>query len=292
MRPTLDTRTIRKPKSQWAEAWRRLKKDKAAMFGLIVLGLLVIAAIFADLIAPFPYDKQDLGNMFARPSWQHLFGTDNFGRDVLSRVIHGARISLMIGFISVFIGATIGGTLGALAAYYGGKIDIVIMRFVDIMLSMPNLLLAISLSAALGPGLFNAMLAVGISSVPTYARVVRASVMTVKNQEYVEAAHALGVKTKRMLLKHIIPNSLAPVIVQISLGVGGAILVAASLSFIGLGVQPPTPDWGGMLSAGRQFMRNHWHLVTFPGVAIMLTIAALNLLGDGLRDALDPRLRK
>ncbi|MCB7317580.1 ABC transporter permease [Lacrimispora sp. 210928-DFI.3.58] len=281
-----------KKNSQAKEVWKRLKKNKSAMIGLAILVMLTVSAIFANVIAPYPYDEQNLSELLKGPSAAHLFGTDNFGRDIFSRVLYGGRISLIVGLISVAIGCGVGGTLGAMAAYYGGRLDTVIMRIMDVMLAMPNLLLAIALSACLGPGLFNAILAVGISNIPTYARVVRASVMTVKTQEYVEAAHALGVKNRRIILKHIIPNALAPIIVQASLGVAGAILVAASLSFIGLGVQPPTPEWGSMLSAGREYIRNYWHMVTFPGLAIMLTICSLNLLGDGLRDALDPRLKR
>ena len=282
----------KKKRSQLQDIWHRLCKNKGAMGGLVILVIFTLAAIFADFVAPYPYDRQDLSNTFLRPCAEHPLGTDNFGRDILSRIIYGARISLIIGIVSVTIGCLLGGALGAVAAYYGEKVDNIIMRTLDIMHSIPNLLLAISLSATLGPGVFNAMVAIGVTSIPTYARVVRASVMTVTGQEYIEAARALGVKNRRIILRHIIPNSLAPVIVQASLGVAGAIITAAALSFIGLGVQPPTPEWGGMLSAGRQFIRNHWHMVTFPGVAIMLTVGALNLFGDGLRDALDPRLKQ
>jgi peptide/nickel transport system permease protein len=283
---------IIKKNSLAKENLRRFFKNRAAVVGAFILLMLIVSAVFADFVAPYSYEKQDLDNMFALPNIQHLFGTDNFGRDIFSRVIYGGRISLFIGLVSVSIGCLVGGTLGAIAAYYGGKTDIIIMRVLDIWLSIPNLLLAISLSAALGPGIFNAVIAVGITSVPRYARVVRASVMTVKNQEYIEAAHCLGVSNRRIILKHIIPNALAPIIVQASLGVAGAIITTASLSFIGLGVQPPTPEWGGMLSAGRQFIRNHWHVVTFPGLAIMTTVLSINLMGDGLRDALDPRLKR
>jgi len=274
------------------EIWHRFKKNKAAIFGMVTLAFLTFIAIFASVVAPYSYDQQDLSNMLSGPTVEHWFGTDNFGRDILSRVIYGARISLSVGLISVGIGGLIGGALGTIAAFYSGKVDMAIMRFLDIMQAMPSLLFAISVSAVLGPGLFNAMLAIGITSVPQYARIVRASAMTVRGQEFVEAAHALGAKNAHIILKHIIPNSLAPLIVQASLGVGGAILTSASLSFIGLGVQPPTPEWGGMLSAGRAYIRDYWHFVTFPGVAIMITVTALNLMGDGLRDALDPRLKQ
>jgi peptide/nickel transport system permease protein len=282
----------KRKKSQLKEISIRLHRNKAAMFGLLVILLLIIMAIFAPFIAPYNYDEQNLkmANMF--PSREHLMGTDNFGRDILSRIIYGSRISLQVGFIAVGIGVLIGGTLGSLAAYYGGVADNVIMRFIDILLAIPSTLLAISIAAALGPGLTNAMIAVGVGTVPNYARVVRASVLMVKEQEFIEAARCIGVKDHKIILKHIIPNAMAPLIVQATIGVASAILSAAALSFIGLGIQPPTPEWGAMLSAGRAYIRDYWHIVTFPGVTIMLTIFSLNLFGDGLRDALDPRLKR
>lgn len=281
--------TMRK-ESQAKQVLNRISRDKAAMFGLFVLIVMVLASILADVIAPFHYDFQDLNNTFASPSWRHPMGTDNYGRDIFSRILYGSRISLMVGSISVVIGLVVGGLLGIIAAYYGGRRDNIIMRFIDVMLAIPSLLLAIAISASLGPGIFNAMVAVGIGSVPVYARVVRASVLSIKGEEFIEAAHMVGSSDIRIVFKHLLPNSLAPIIVQSTLGVATAILSAASLSFIGLGVQPPTPEWGSMLSAGRPFIRDYWHIVTFPGVTIMLTIFALNLLGDGLRDALDPKL--
>ena len=221
-----------------------------------------------------------------------MLGTDNFGYDILSRLIYGSRVSLIVGFISVGIGLLFGGMLGAVSAFYGGKTDNIVMRCMDIMMSIPDLLLAISIAASMGPGLTNAMIAVGISSIPSYARIVRASVMSTKEQEYIEAAGAIGASDRRIILKHIIPNSFAPVLVQATLGVANAILVTSALSFIGLGIQPPKAEWGAMLAAGRSYIRDFWPIVTFPGIAIMITIIALNLLGDGLRDALDPRLKQ
>lgn len=280
-----------KKRSQWLEAWRRLKQNNAALVGMFIISVLILSAIFADVVAPYHYDDQDLMRTFLGPSSEHLLGTDNFGRDIFSRIIYGSRISLMVGFIAVSISLVVGGFLGAVAGYYGGHLDNFIMRIVDILLAIPSILLAISIVASLGPGLRNVMIAVGISFIPTYARIVRASVITLKDQEFIEAARAVGASDMRIIAKHIIPNSLAPIIVQGTLGVAYAILSAAGLSFIGLGFQPPTPEWGAMLSQGRQFIRDYWHMTTFPGLTIMITIFGLNLLGDGLRDALDPRLK-
>jgi len=275
----------------WRDVWRRLKKNKMAMFGLFIILLLIFAAIFADFIAPYGFDDQNLKDKLMAPGSKYLLGADNFGRDILSRIIYGSRISLQVGFIAVGISAIVGGSLGAIAGYYGGKLDNFVMRLMDVLLAIPGILLAISIVAALGPGLQNVMIAVGIGSVPSYARIVRASVLSIRDQEFVEAARAVGANDFRIITKHILPNSMAPIIVQATLGVAGAILSAAGLSFIGLGIQPPTPEWGAMLSSGRDYIRDHWHVATFPGLAIMITIFALNLLGDGLRDALDPRLK-
>ena len=275
----------------WREVWRRLRKNKAAIFGLIILAILVFLAIFAKWVAPFGPDDQDLTARFITPNSKYLLGTDNFGRDILSRIIYGARISLQVGFIAVSIALLAGGCIGALAGYYGGKLDNFVMRIMDVLLAIPSILLAISIQAALGTGLTKVMIAVGIGSIPTYARIVRASVLSIRDQEFVEAAKAVGANDFRIISRHIIPNAMAPIIVQATIGVANAILSAAALSFIGLGIQPPTPEWGAMLSNGRAYIRDYWHMTAFPGLAIMITIFALNLLGDGLRDALDPRLK-
>lgn len=286
-------KTTNKKRSQWAEVWRRLRKNKMAMIGLTIIVVLVLLAVFADFIAD--YDdvvvKQDLKNRLQGPSKSHILGTDEFGRDIFARMIHGARVSLQVGLLAVSLSILLGGTLGAIAGYYGGKLDNTIMRIMDVFLAVPSILLAIAIVSALGPSLFNLMLAISISSVPSYARIVRASVLSIRDQEFIEAARAIGANDFRIILKHIIPNALAPVIVQGTLGVAGAILSTAGLSFIGLGIQPPAPEWGSMLSGGRQYLRYAWHVTTFPGLAIMITILALNLVGDGLRDALDPRLK-
>lgn len=282
---------VAQKRNQWREVWRRLKQNKMAMLGLAILILMALAAIFADVIAPAGFDNQVIRDRFQPPNSTHWFGTDNLGRGVFDRVVHGARVSLSIGVIAVSIAIVFGGLLGAIAGFYGGRVDNVIMRSMDILLAIPSILLAISIVSALGGGLFNVMLAVGISSIPGYARIVRASVITLKGQEFIEAAKAIGANDSRIILKHIIPNSLAPIIVQGTLGVAGAILSAAGLSFIGLGLSPPNPEWGAMLSGGRDYIRDHWHMTLFPGLMIMITIFALNLLGDGLRDALDPKLK-
>lgn len=281
-----------KKRGQWADVWLRLKKNKMAVTGLVILALLVIIAIFADYIAPYGFDDQDpVGRGLLSPSKEFLFGTDNLGRDILSRIIFGARVSLQVGIIAVGISVVSGGFLGAIAGYYGGKYDNWIMRFLDVLMSIPGILLAITISATLGPGITNAMIAVGISGTPGFARVVRASVLSIKGNEYIEAARAINSSDFRIITRHIIPNILAPVIVQATLSVANAIMTAASLSFLGMGVQPPIPEWGAMLSQGRSFLRDYPHVVLFPGLAIMVTVFSLNLLGDGLRDALDPKLK-
>ncbi len=287
--PELTKRVHRGP---LAEVLFRLSKSPLTMFGLAIILLLVFCAIFAEVISPYNPTAQDLAHMFETPSSAHWLGTDEFGRDILSRLIYGARVSLQVGFVAVGIALVLGGFLGAVSGYYGGRLDNAIMRVMDVLLSIPQTLLAIAIVAALGPSLMNLMIAVGISAVPTYARIVRGSVLSIRNMEFIEAARAVGSPDLRIILKHIIPNSMAPIIVQSTLGVASAILNAAGLSFIGLGIQPPNPEWGAMLSGGRQYIRDFPHMTLYPGLAIMFTILALNFLGDGLRDALDPKLKR
>ena len=282
----------RKRRSPLADVFIRLSRSPLAMFGLAIIFILVFCAVFAEIISPYSPIKQDLMHMFETPSSEHWLGTDEFGRDILSRLIYGARVSLQVGFIAVGIALITGGMLGAVSGYYSGKLDNCIMRVMDVLLSIPQTLLAIAIVAALGPSLMNLMIAVGISAVPTYARIVRGSVLSIRSMEFIEAARAAGSSDLRIILKHIIPNSMAPIIVQSTLGVASAILNAAGLSFIGLGIQPPNPEWGAMLSGGRQYIRDFPHMTLYPGLAIMLTILALNFLGDGLRDALDPKLKR
>lgn len=274
------------------DMWIRMKRNKLAMVGLVIICILIFVAIFADFIAPYGFSEQHLDNAFAKPNPNNLFGTDNLGRDIFSRVVYGSRISLKVGFISVGIAATIGILIGAITGYYGGRVDNILMRFIDILQSIPDILLAIAILAALGPGLANLMIAVGIAAIPGYARIVRSSVLSIRDMEFIEAAKANGSSDFRIIFKHIIPNCLAPIIVQATLGVAYAIINAAGLSFIGLGLEPPTPEWGAMLSDGRSFIRDFPHMTIFPGLAIVTTIFALNVLGDGLRDALDPKLKR
>lgn len=254
--------------------------------------MFICMSLFANVIVD--HDQAFKMNVVERlqgPSSTHWFGTDDLGRDVFSRVVLGTRISLYVGVISVSIALTFGGTLGAIAGYYGGKIDNVIMRVLDILLAIPTILLAITIVASLGASILNLMIAIGISNIPGFARVVRASVLSVKDQEYIEAAKAIGAKDHTIIMKHVLPNSMAPIIVYTTLKVATAIMATASLSFIGLGVQPPTPEWGSMLAGGRAYIRDNMYLVLFPGLAIVLSVLSLNLIGDGLRDALDPKLR-
>lgn len=271
---------------------RRLLRNKAAILGLVTILILVFSAIFADQITQYGFDEQALRQRFLPPSFEHFFGTDELGRDIFTRIIYGSRTSLMVGAIAVTISSVTGTILGAISGYYGNRIDNIIMRFIDILLAIPNILLAISIAATLGPGIVNVMIAVGISSIPGYARLVRASVMSLRDQEFIQAAKSIGANDFRIITKHILPNCFAPIIVQATMSIAIAILSAAALSFLGLGVQPPTPEWGSMLSGGRAYIRDYWWVVTFPGLAIMVTVFAFNLFGDGLRDALDPRLKQ
>lgn len=271
-------------------AVRTFLRNRAAKAGVGILVLLGLAAIFAGTVAPYEPLAADLDRMLQTPSRAHLLGTDELGRDLLSRIIYGARISLTLGFVSVGIGLLIGTALGALGTYRGGWADLLSMRFVDVLLSFPPVLLAICIVAVMGPSLYNAMIAIGIAQMPVYARLVRGLVLTIREQQYVEAARALGAHDSRILLRHILPNCLSPLIVQSTLQVASAILSAAALGFLGLGAQPPTPEWGAMLSKGRVYLRVAPHLTAFPGLAIFVTVLGFNLFGDGLRDALDPRM--
>ena len=281
-----------KGESYLASVWREFRKNKSAVLGIVVLVLIVVLAVGAGVFAPYDPFEQNYSAALQWPSSAHLFGTDEFGRDIFSRVLYGARISLMVGVVSVAIACIFGSLLGASAGYFAGPYDAVVMRCMDVLLAIPSLLLNISIISALGSGVFNMMLAVGISNIPRYCRIMRASVLQIKNMEYVDAARTAGASDIRIILQHIIPNCLAPIIVQATLSVGSAIIACAGLSFIGVGIAAPTPEWGAMLSNGRDFLRGYSYITLFPGIAIMVTVLALNLMGDGLRDAFDPKLRR
>ena len=269
--------------------WHRMRQNRLSVVGLALIAGFLLLAFAAPLLAPADPMAQALYNRLSPPTLEHPFGTDDFGRDILSRVIYGARISLRVGIVAVLIALVLGTGIGLVAGYWGGWIDQVLMRVMDLLLAFPSILLAIGIVAILGPGLENAMLAVGIVAVPQYARLVRASVLTVRETDYVLAARAMGASDARILALAILPNCLAPLIVQATLGLATAILDAAGLSFLGLGAQPPTPEWGAMLSQGRELIVRAPWVLTFPGGAIFLTVLAFNLVGDGLRDALDPK---
>jgi peptide/nickel transport system permease protein len=271
-------------------AVRRFLKHPTGMTGAVIIGLLLVFALFGQAIAPYDPTAMSFGEEFASPSWAHPFGTDDFGRDILSRVLYGARISLLVGIIAVSIATVIGSTLGMIAGYGPRWADEVIMRTMDVLFAFPTILLAIAIMAMLGKGVQNAMIAIGIVYVPIFARIARGEVLSVKQDEFVEVARALGATDSEILVRHILPNILAPIIVEISLSLSFAILAEAALSFFGLGTQPPDPSWGRMLSEGRDFFRQSLWLGIFPGLAIMVTVIGFNFLGDGLRDVLDPRV--
>lgn len=274
------------------ESMKLFFQHKLAVIGSVIVFLFLILAIFSPLIAPFGINEQSLGERFSAPSAAHWFGTDDFGRDIFSRVVHGARISLWVGFFSV-LGSVILGTLLGLIAGYGGRVlDAVISRVFDILLAFPSILLAIAIVSILGPSLQNALIAIAIINVPTFGRLVRSKVLSIKQEEYVLAAKAVGMSHRRIVLRHILPNSMVPVIVQATLAIGTAIIEAAALGFLGLGAQAPSPEWGKMLADARPYLvQAPWTLI-FPGVAIMLTVLGFNLMGDGLRDTLDPKMKK
>ncbi|HWR43543.1 ABC transporter permease [Sporomusa sp.] len=278
-------------KSRKAEFLERFKASNSAMIGIIMLAVLIFSAVFAPVLAPYDPYESNMPNSLKPPTTAHIMGTDELGRDIFSRILYGARISLIVGIEAVTLALICGVILGAVAGFYGGKVDTAIMGVMDIMLSFPSILLAIAFMTVLGRGVEKAVIAIGIVSIPQYARIVRGSVLSVKENVYIMAARAIGNSDRRLIFAHILPNVLAPIIVRATIGVSVAILEAAALGFLGLGVQPPTAEWGTMLGSGRQTIFNAPHIVTFPGVAITLTVMAFNLLGDGLRDVLDPRLK-
>ena len=281
----------KKRTSFFADFLKQFKKNKLAVVGVFVILLLAIVAIFADYIAPYPYDQQDVTASFAGPSKEHPLGCDRLGRDYLSRLIYGSRESLKLGILASLLALVLGSTIGMLAGFFGGFIDDVLMRFIDVYQSIPTLLFCICISAVIGMGTGSATLAIGLVSAGSFARLLRASVMTTKYTEYVEAAKAIGAGKLRIMLKHILPNSLSPIIVQFTMKLGVCVQFGATMSYLGMGSQPPIPEWGTMLADGRNFMRQNPMLVMWPGICIMIAVLAFNRMGDGVRDAMDPRLR-
>jgi peptide/nickel transport system permease protein len=282
-----------KKRNQFVAVWRRLRKSRTAMFGLAVLSCFLFLIIFADVLVDYREGAlyQDYEHRLALPSAKYWLGTDNYGRNMLARIIHGTRVSYSIAFGAVGTAAVIGVVLGATAAYTGGIVDTIIMRIMDTLMAIPNLLLALAIMAALGSGAFNLALAMAISHAPQFARLIRSSVLSVVEEEYIMAAKACGASHLRIIFKHVLPNAIGPIIVKATMSAATVIIAAAGLSFIGVGVEPPIPEWGTLLAENREFLRTHMYLLTYPGLAIVLSALSLNLLGDGLRDALDPRLK-
>jgi peptide/nickel transport system permease protein len=269
----------------------RFKKNKRAMVGLWMVLVFIVVAVLAPLIAPYDPIEQNMQIMLEKPSLKHPFGTDEFGRDLFSRIIYGAQISLAIGTVGVLIAVIFGVALGTIAGYFGGWIDNIIMRIMDIFMAFPSFLLALAIVSVLGPGMVNVMIAIGIFSIPNFSRIARSSVISIKNKEFIEATRAMGGTDTRIIIKHLIPNSISPIIVLSTMRIATAIITAAGLSFLGMGAQPPTPEWGAMLSTGREYLRVAPHVSTIPGLAIMFLVLGFNMLGDGLRDALDPKMK-
>lgn len=282
---------IERATGPWREAWRSFRKSKVAVAGMIIILFFVLLAIFGPLIAKEGINEQMAADRLQPPSAEYWLGTDDFGRDILSRIIHGARISLSVGFLSVIASVIVGSFLGIIAGYYGRWTDTIISRIFDIMLAFPSILLAIAIVSVLGPGLENALIAIAIINVPNFGRLIRSKVLSIKEDEYIMSAKAIGMKDARILFSHILPNSMAPVIVQGTLAIATAILEAAALGFLGLGAQAPQPEWGKMLADSKSYLQSAPWTMLFPGLAIMLTVLGFNLMGDGLRDALDPKMK-
>ena len=278
--------------SQWRDVWFRLKKNKLAMVGMVLAALLVLSAILAPILTPYNPDKIDATARFAPISLQHLCGTDNYGRDLFTRLLYGARTSLLVAALALVLSFAVAIVLGLLAGYFGGVLETVIMRLMDILMSIPSILLAISISSALGAGIWPTAIAISITGIAMNVRLLRATVLTVRSEEYVEAAKANGSSSLRIMFHEILPNCLSPMIIQFSMGIGGNITTIAGLSFIGLGVRPPISEWGNIMTTGLSYIRQYWQLAIFPGIMIMLTLFAFNCFGEGLRDAMDPKLKR
>lgn len=290
--PNKAAEVLEKPESQLKLMWESLISNKGSVVGLVIILILAFVAIFGKLLMPYDPNYSDMTKSFLKPSMAHWFGTDQLGRDIFSRIIDGTHISLTVGISAVAISLTVGTILGAIAGYRGGKADTIIMRFMDMMLSIPSILLAIAFMAALGKGIDKAVIAIGLVSIPEYARIVRGCVLSVKENDYVQAAKVVGNKDTRIVFKHIMPNIISSIVVRATLGISTAVLDTSALGFLGLGVQPPFAEWGDMLGRARGFIFSAPYTLIFPGVAITITVLAFNLLGDGLRDALDPKARK
>lgn len=282
----------KKKQGPYRVLFRRLLKNPSAVIGLVILGILVFLALFGGLLAPHDPSLINMAERMQMPSAAYWFGTDQYGRDILSRVIVGTKYSLSLGLLNTMISAFAGIIIGSVSGYFGGRVDMVLMRILDVIQSIPGMLLAIVIAAAMGPGFWQVIIAIGIAGTPSFARMARASVLTVRNMEYIEAATLINCTTRRIIISHVLPNALSPLLVQFTMSIASCILLAASLSFIGLGVQPPTPEWGAMLAGARDQIREHLYLMIAPGVMIMLAVLAINMIGDGLRDVLDPKLRK
>ena len=284
-----------KKRSNVGEIWHRLRKNKLSMICLAVLVIMILGIIFAGVLSPYDYAEQDLTQRFALPSKEHLMGCDDYGRDLLTRLLVGGRYSLLIAILSVAIGIICGMVIGALCGFFGKRIDSTLMRIMDVIMSIPGMMLAICISVAMGSGVFNTALALAVGTIPIIARQLRSSTMLINSQEYIEAARSFGESNFKIIMTHVIPNCMAPIIVQASLYIGGAIMGIAGLSFLGLGVQPPTPEWGNILNNGLDFIYDfstRWHVIVVPALFIVVAELCFNLLGDGLRDAMDPRMRK
>ncbi|MDD6239648.1 MAG: ABC transporter permease [Oscillospiraceae bacterium] len=284
-----------KKRSNVGEIWHRLRKNKLSMICLVILVIMILGIIFAGVLSPYDYAEQDLTQRFALPSKEHLMGCDDYGRDLLTRLLVGGRYSLLIAILSVAIGIICGMVIGALCGFFGKRIDSTLMRIMDVIMSIPGMMLAICISVAMGSGVFNTALALAVGTIPIIARQLRSSTMLINSQEYIEAARSFGESNFKIIMTHVIPNCMAPIIVQASLYIGGAIMGIAGLSFLGLGVQPPAPEWGNILNNGLDFIYDfstRWHIIVFPALFIVVAELCFNLLGDGLRDAMDPRMRK
>ena len=283
--------SMSRKRSQWLDTVGRLLRNRLGLVGLSIVVILLVLTIFAGIFTPYDYAKQSLKEAFAYPSGAHLMGTDNFGRDIWTRLLYGGRISLLIAFFSAALSTVVGMVLGAVTGFFGGKLDLIVTRVLDVIMAIPPLLLAVAISSALGSGPFNTVLAISISGIPGGTRIMRSTVMAIRGNEFVEAAIATGSTNLRAVFKHILPNTIAPLLLNSTLAVSGAIMAVSALSFVGLGVAPPTPEWGSILNAGRPYIRDFWPIIIFPALFVSLATFGFNLLGDAMRDALDPRLK-